>query len=357
MRKCAVCGNSLEKYVPIAQKYIRRTRPETLNREEYSCPYCYASDRDRLIVTFIKRIKEKADAFCSFDILEVAPSGALQKYLNFYWGRVNLFTADLYMREVTYQTDLQNMSLFEDGAFDLIICSHVLEHVRSDKQAMQEMYRVLDEKGLAVLLVPIDLNRKQTDEQWGLSQEENEKRFGQKDHVRSYSRQDFIARLKSVGFTVFLLDESYFTYQEFRENAFLETSTLYVVCKAGGLYQRETIAETFARLHKSFPIDEEYLQKTGVCNYWLDVCEIIEKELYLWGWIYVTGKKSRQSKLKVMLVKDTKSYIFGTELRKREDIQQKFGNGAQQNENYLYSGIVSKYRWIKFQKVCMMSGC
>ncbi|MDE7311519.1 MAG: class I SAM-dependent methyltransferase [Eubacterium sp.] len=241
------------------------------------------------------------------------------------------------MHEVTYQIDLQNMSLFQDGEFDLIVCSHVLEHVCSDKQAMQEIYRVLDEKGLAVLLVPIDLDRKQTDEQWGLSQAENEKRFGQKDHVRSYSRKDFIDRLKAVGFTVFLLDESYFTYQEFRENAFLETFTLYVVCKNDRLYQKETIEAVFSGLHKSLPIEKEYLQETGVCNYWLDVCTVTEKELYLWGWIYIIGKNSRQSKLKVMLEKDTKSYIFGAELRKREDIQQIFGNDTQ--ENCLYSGI------------------
>ncbi|MDE7313091.1 MAG: hypothetical protein K2N87_15940 [Eubacterium sp.] len=89
MRKCAVCGKRVEKYVPIAQKYVRKTRAETLNREEYSCPYCYASDRDRLIVTFIKRLKEKTGSLCSLDILEIAPSGALQRYLNFYWGRLS----------------------------------------------------------------------------------------------------------------------------------------------------------------------------------------------------------------------------------------------------------------------------
>lgn len=161
------------------------------------------------------------------------------------------------MQDVNYNMDIQNMERFSDGAFDLIVCSHVLEHVRSDRQAMQEMYRVLDSKGIAVLLVPMDLNQEQIDEEWGLSEQENERRFGQKDHVRRYSRQGFIGRLKEAGFTVYLLDESYFTYQEFRENAFTQTSTLYVVCKDAGLYPcRESIADQFGSLHQPLAIEQ-----------------------------------------------------------------------------------------------------
>lgn len=350
MRKCAVCGRQLEKYVPIEQKYRKRSsrletsRPETLNWEEYSCPYCYAADRDRLIVTFFKRLKEKAES--RFDLLEIAPSGALQRYLNFHWGGVNLYTADLYMQDVNYNMNIQNMERFSDGAFDLIVCSHVLEHVRSDRQAMQEMYRVLDSKGIAVLLVPMDLNQEQIDEEWGLSEQENERRFGQKDHVRRYSRQGFIGRLKEAGFTVYLLDESYFTYQEFRENAFTQTSTLYVVCKDAGLYPcRESIADQFGSLHQPLAIEQEFLllsgECSGACNYWLDVCEVKNRELYLWGWIYIANHCSRESKLKVILKNHVNQYIFGTEFRKREDIQKKYGRDVYEPEtyDYLHSGL------------------
>lgn len=340
MRKCAVCGRQLERYVPIEQKYRKQSRPETLNRQEYSCPYCYAADRDRLIVTFLKRLKEKAES--RFDLLEIAPSGALQRYLNFHWGGVNLYTADLYMQDVNYKMDIQNMEQFSDGAFDMIVCSHVLEHVCSDRQAMKELYRVLDSRGLAVILVPIDLDQKQIDEEWGLSEEENERRFGQKDHVRRYSRQGFAGRLKEAGFTVFLLDESYFTYQEFRENAFTQTSTLYVVCKDAGLYTcRENLAGRFASLHQPVPIEQEFLLPSGACNYWLDVCEVTEAKLYLWGWVYIANYCSRESKLKVMLKNDTRQYIFGTEFRKREDIQEKYGRDGygQEKYDYLHTGL------------------
>ena len=39
--------------------------------------------------------------------------------------------------------------------FDVIYCSHVLEHVPDDRLAMGELRRVLKRAGWAVLLVPI----------------------------------------------------------------------------------------------------------------------------------------------------------------------------------------------------------
>ncbi len=350
MRKCIVCGRSLERYVPIEQKYRKKTKPETLNREEYSCPYCYAVDRDRLITAFLKRLLLSDDLGDSgdsdhsfsksterrFDLLEIAPSGALQWYLNSHWGGVNLYTADLYMPDVTCQTDIQNMEQIEDGAFDMIVCSHVLEHVRSDRQAMREMYRVLDSNGLAVILVPIDLEREYIDEEWGLSEEENSRRFGQKDHVRAYSRRGFLERMQETGFRVFVLDEGYFTFQEFRENAWTQTSALYVACKEDSPYTcRERLAAQFVALHRCVPVEQEYLPASSACNYWLDVCEVTKDGLYLWGWIYIIDHNSRKSKLKVMLKNETNQYLYGTEFRKREDIQERFG----QDKCYLYSGI------------------
>ena len=41
-----------------------------------------------------------------------------------------------------------------DGSFDLILCSHVLEHVPDDRAAMSELHRVLAPGGLALVLTP-----------------------------------------------------------------------------------------------------------------------------------------------------------------------------------------------------------
>jgi predicted SAM-dependent methyltransferase len=43
---------------------------------------------------------------------------------------------------------------FGDGDLDMVIASHVLEHVEHDRQAIREIHRVLRPSGVAVLPVP-----------------------------------------------------------------------------------------------------------------------------------------------------------------------------------------------------------
>jgi ubiquinone/menaquinone biosynthesis C-methylase UbiE len=44
---------------------------------------------------------------------------------------------------------------FRDGVFDLVLCSHVLEHVSADVAAMRELYRVTCPGGVALVQVPV----------------------------------------------------------------------------------------------------------------------------------------------------------------------------------------------------------
>lgn len=343
MRRCVVCGNQFEKYVSIEQKYIDQpkqygrtgeVRAELLNKEEYSCPYCYSADRDRMIVMFINLLHEHVKTGINF--LEIAPSGALQKYLYKYWGESNLYTADLYMDDVDFHVDLQDMRCLEDDSFDFIVCSHVLEHVQDDRKAMRELNRVLSHDGLGIIIVPMDLNRTETDEAWGLSKEENIRRFGQEDHVRSYCKDDFILRLRESGFGVCELDKGFFPAREFNDNALTETSTLYLVYKNEKMYaDRDRIILNYKNAcEKRDPID--YIVPSGECNYWIDVCDIFENNLRIWGWSYIEGQDSKKTRLKVMLSGNDKKYVWQFKIRQREDIQENFGS---EEYNYLYSGI------------------
>lgn len=343
MRKCAVCRKEFEAYIPIERKYIEIPRkygriidvkPELLNREEYSCPYCYSADRDRMVIMFIDMLHQGMED--SIDFLEIAPSGSLQRYLYKYWGWVNLYTADLYMDEVDYKIDIQDMNVLKDGTFDFIVCSHVLEHVQDDMRAMRELNRVLAYDGLGIIIVPIDLNRPFTDEAWGLSEEENIKRFGQRDHVRSYSKNDFITRLETSGFGVWQLDKSFFTTESFEKNALLNSSTLYLVYKNKEKYNNKSdVVKKFQESHINRE-DINYILASGECNYWIDACDVYENTLRIWGWIYINGLNSKNSKLKIMLKNEKREYVFGLNFRKREDIQNSFGD---EDHNYLLSGI------------------
>ena len=87
---------------------------------------------------------------------------------------------------------------FLDNTFDLIICSHVLEHVKDDRQAIKEMFRVLKSGGLCFILMPLDDERASTIEY----ERPNPLDPG---HLRAYGL-DTINRTKSVGFKVEMVD-------------------------------------------------------------------------------------------------------------------------------------------------------
>jgi ubiquinone/menaquinone biosynthesis C-methylase UbiE len=87
-----------------------------------------------------------------------------------------------------------------DNVFDVIYCSHVLEHVVEDRQALREFYRVLKPNGWAILLVPVTVDRTLEDPTI-VSPEERLRVYGQDDHVRRYG-PDFVDRVREAGFHV-----------------------------------------------------------------------------------------------------------------------------------------------------------
>src|SRR5205823_10364596 len=89
---------------------------------------------------------------------------------------------------------------FPDESFDVIYCSHVLEHVPDDRRAMREFHRVLKTGGWAILLVPITAERTVEDPSV-LDPAERLRLFGQEDHVRRYG-PDYTDRLREAGFEV-----------------------------------------------------------------------------------------------------------------------------------------------------------
>ena len=140
-------------------------------------------------------------------------------------------STDYYMDNVTFQSDIQNMSMISDESYDYFICSHVLEHVQDDRKAMRELYRILKDDGIGVFLVPVCLDIDRIEEEWGLTEAENWRRFGQGDHCRNYAGWEMTERLEEAGFTVYPLGKRFFGADVFKECGLTDTSTLYVLTK------------------------------------------------------------------------------------------------------------------------------
>lgn len=136
-------------------------------------------------------------------VLHVAPDEGIAPLLV---GRSNLryvsFDID---RHCDVRGDL-TQTPFKSGAFDLILCSHVLQDIPDDKAAMLEIARLLAPDGRAVLLAPFDDHLSMTDEDPSETDpEERRRRFGQRFAVRIYGR-DFPSRLEEAGLHAEVVD-------------------------------------------------------------------------------------------------------------------------------------------------------
>ncbi|MDD5455808.1 MAG: methyltransferase domain-containing protein [Candidatus Margulisbacteria bacterium] len=204
---------------------------ETLNIFNYLCPVCKASDRERLYAMFLKNNLNTNLIKNYIKLLEFAPSKALKKFIvrN---PQLEYKTADLYLKPIDYQVDISAMPALADNSFDIILCSHVLEHVPNDRQALKELQRILKPHGWAIIMVPIMLDiNEDLEYNRSLTAEERWKYYAQDDHVRLYSRAGFLQKLVDAGFKVKMLDQTFFGADEFASNGIHPRSVLYVVEK------------------------------------------------------------------------------------------------------------------------------
>ena len=169
------------------------------------CFKCDSSDRERLIYIYLKEILKIDTLAPSLSVLHIAPERNLTfKLINS--GFKEYVCGDLFTEGYSYPahvTELNVLNLpFKAETFDLVICNHVLEHIKDDNLALGEIYKVLKKDGKAILQVPISKNTLDTFEDFSISDpKEREKVFGQFDHIRIYG-QDYPQRLEKVGFTV-----------------------------------------------------------------------------------------------------------------------------------------------------------
>jgi predicted SAM-dependent methyltransferase len=237
-RTCIVCNRKIYGFKPLSPVYEEMNKKfgspysvydaETINVEEYSCPRCGCSDRDRLYALFFKKALQPSK---TNKVLDIAPSASLASFLKKYTNIIYR-SADLYMKGVDDKVDLTNMHIYEDNSYDIFICSHVLEHVHDDKKAMQELYRVLKPGGWGIAMVPILLPVKEIDEDPSIVDiNERWRRFGQDDHVRVYSKSGYIQRLKEAGFKVQEYTKADFREGDFDNNGINARSVLYIVYK------------------------------------------------------------------------------------------------------------------------------
>ena len=185
-------------WCPVCDQSSRRFRTGgTFPRPDARCPRCGSLERHRLAWLYLTHRTDLFDRRPK-RVLHIAPEQCFEGKLKARLGDGYL-TADMLNPHVMERMDITRIS-YPDETFDVVYCSHVLEHVPDDRQALRELRRVLKRTGWAILLVPITADRTFEDPTI-VSPSDRLRVFGQEDHVRRYG-PDYVDRLREAGFAV-----------------------------------------------------------------------------------------------------------------------------------------------------------
>lgn len=190
-------GNA--RYCPVCEKSSRAFKPYGVNpRPDAQCPHCGALERHRFTWKYFQ-LRTNLFSDRHKKILHIAPENCFEPRLRKYFG-TNYLTADISNTKAMVKMDIMDIQ-FPDCSFNVVYCSHVLEHVENDRQALHELFRILTNDGWAVILVPIYSTSPTFEDASITTPQERRKAFGQDDHLRRYG-PDFVDRLTETGFNV-----------------------------------------------------------------------------------------------------------------------------------------------------------
>ena len=240
-KECPVCKSKVRRFPPLSKSLINKIKTsgfsldinefETLNVREYYCPHCGCSDRDRIFAIQIEKLVKYKKITKQGCFVEFAPVPPLTKRIRELLPEWKIRTADLYDQQADDKVDICDMKKkYQNDYFDIFLCSHVLEHVKDDVKALNELFRITKKGGIGILMAPIHKSLIKTREALGCETEKERWRlFAQNDHLRLYSKSDWQLKIKNAGFE--LLQNLFEEKDECTRFGIYQGSVLYCVKK------------------------------------------------------------------------------------------------------------------------------
>ena len=186
------------------------------DREGLHCGNCGSSSRSRAVVYVLGTLYGVQGqplfswpARREVSILESSARGMMPLMLHDKFDyRPTEYDADRIAAGDDRYADFQDLSMGE-GSFDIVIASDVFEHVRRDRKAFAEVFRVLKPGGTFLLTVPYDHTRAETLVRVDTSGETDvhlmePEYHGGGGHTLTYRHygRDLLSALKNTGFAV-----------------------------------------------------------------------------------------------------------------------------------------------------------
>jgi len=192
-RLCNICGHA---------GMIERPSREIV------CTGCGSHGRTRLMWLMLTR---RGLLRPGLRCLHIAPEAALAPRLRAIFG-TGYEPVDIAPERYPFAPGIRAFDLVADtpalpsAVYDLILHSHVMEHVRGNVSAVLfHLHRALKPDGKQVCCIPVMRDRHYAEDLAPLASEEAVRRFGQEDHVRQFGANDLHATLGMV----FALPERY----------------------------------------------------------------------------------------------------------------------------------------------------
>ncbi len=164
-------------------------------RIDAKCPRCKSAERYRLFKLWLAR---NETAVKGRDILHFAHEKSMTALIQPLAKTYR--TGDITPGKAELALNIEKID-FPDASFDVVVCSHVLEHV-NDALALAEIKRVLRPGGLAIIMIPVIEGWPVTYENPDVtSKADRTLHYSQWDHIRWYGA-DVRTRIRAAGFTL-----------------------------------------------------------------------------------------------------------------------------------------------------------
>lgn len=182
--ECPICRTVSDRFLPFGLD----------RRPNAQCPNCGSLERHRMFWLFLTNRTNILRRPCK--LLHTSPEPCLESRLLACLAN-GYVTTDCYNPRVDVAADLKALP-FADGAFDVVLSSHVLEHIENDSPAIKELGRVLRTGGKAIIMVPYDPKNPTYCDPGLSSPAERMFAYGHPFHYRIYGH-DLLGRLAAVG--------------------------------------------------------------------------------------------------------------------------------------------------------------